>query len=90
MSQSQGILRAAALGLGAAFLLGGLWALFLGVMSAATRVDCATLSEAECALASDLRRDEMRLYLPEGGALVMLSVAVFMGLRKLEKKGTTT
>jgi hypothetical protein len=89
MSQSQGLVRAAGLGLAAAFLFGGLWTLSLGVMSGLSQVDCATLSETECALASELRRDELRLYLPEGGALVMLSVAVFLGLRKLEKKDKT-
>lgn len=89
MSQSQGLVRAAGIGLAAASLLGGLWVLSLGVQSALVQVDCTTLSDAECGLASELRRDELRLYLPEGGALVMLAVALFLGLRKMETKGKT-
>ncbi|MBM4378131.1 MAG: hypothetical protein FJ086_02350 [Deltaproteobacteria bacterium] len=89
MSQPHGLLRAAGLGLGAALFFGGLGTLSLGARSALTTVDCAALSEAECALASDLRRDELRLYLPEGAALVMLSAAVFLGLRKLDKREKT-
>ncbi len=89
MSQPHGILRAAGLGLGAALLLGGLGTLGLAARTALTPVNCATLSEAECALASDLRRDELRLYLPEGAALVMLAAAVFLGLRKLDKREKT-
>jgi len=90
MSQPQGLLRAAGLGLGAALFFGGLGTLGLGVRSAIVSVDCAALSEAECSLATDLRRDELRLYLPEGAALVMLSAAVFLGLRKSDRRGKTT
>lgn len=87
MSQAQRLLRAAAVGLGAAFLVAGVWVLVLAGQRLATPVDCERLGPESCELESTIRQAEIRLYLPEGAALVMLAVALGLWLRKSNTEG---
>lgn len=89
MSQARRLLRAAAFGLAAAFLLAGTWVLVLAGQRLGAPVDCSTLSAEACELETSMRQAEIRLYLPEGAALVMLAVAVGLWLRQ-SKKGEPT
>ncbi|NOK20503.1 hypothetical protein [Corallococcus carmarthensis] len=71
------VLRAAALGLVAGMLLGGLGLLVLGVKAVFVPADCAGLSAQECQLIQGAERDLGRVQTLCGGALVALGAALF-------------
>ncbi|MFB1482812.1 hypothetical protein [Corallococcus sp. RDP092CA] len=71
------VLRAAALGLVAGLLLGGLGLLVLGVKPLLAPSDCAGLSGQECQLIREAERDLGRIQTLCGGALVALGAALF-------------
>ncbi|WP_223642758.1 hypothetical protein [Corallococcus sp. EGB] len=71
------ILRAAALGLMAGLLLGGLALLGLGVKPLFAPADCTGLSGQECQLIREAERDLGRVQTLCGGALVALGAALF-------------
>ena len=82
MAQTSGVVRAALLGAGAAFVIGGAALIYLGIMAHYGLADCAELTNEECTFEHEGYKSVGRVQSIAGVAMFFLGLAVYVLFRR--------